>query len=1845
MRPAARTIDAATPSFSRRALAVLTALCLLLGQYNGGLVAAYATGADEVELQVGPSVTAVLSDGVLTLSGTGDTDDFTADAAPFAVYASEVRALVVEEGVSYIGSCLFYGLGGLEGELTLPGSVVGIGDGAFSGNGSETAPRFSAVRNLFESGEVVRSGDDGYAVDRIVQQDIAHPETLFYPGQAGEVTCSSENGSFMEAALTAGYERAGGAEDAEAAEPVETGEAGLEAEAQPEALQDEEAALASEGDAPGAALAAAEGATVVYVNQLDGSDGNPGTADEPKATLAGAAALLTSAADGGTTEGNRILIQGTYTRSSDERNLPAVPFTLAGADGDAVLQAPEKEAAGVSDHPLYLGAGFRLENIETVRIDHVYGNGHDLVIGEGVTTKGLYLYGYGQNALGGSSPSASVTALSGRILRIVGYLRSTPALDCGGRSSTVTVGGTASVDAIVAGSASGAVSNADVTVNVEGGYVGTLIGGNQGFSANPSPFTGKTKINVDGGQVKNLYGAGSGRNQSVPTYRGDLDIDVTGGKVENLYGAGSAAYVISDGVDASRVSVSVSGKGRVDSLFAAGKGWDDTSSLGIKNDTNMWGGFPEGTDPADFGSLTGTVEIAVEDGGTVGDMYASGQGYVSSSGDSPDEGTKSNAYLDGEAVVRVSGGTVTGSVYGGGKGIELDGYGRCARVTEGSRVRVEVTGGTVQGNVYGGGRTASVDGSASVAVSGGTVQGNVYGGSLQGAVGGATRVDVDGGTVNGSVYGGAYGVSGSVLVAGGSTVNMTDGWVRGNLYGGSELSDDGAVVAEGEAAPDLIVVNLVGGTVGGNVFGGGYRGTVNGSTHLHVGTGALDACSYYAGAGAEAKPALSASSLTVGGSVYAGGDFGGDGSDYDAVTVIGTSHVYVDGGGYDTGSGASGAPSMTVEGGVFGSGASCDAGQTRLVTLANYGEPVAGDGGAAAGATRTLTAVQRADRVLLLDAHVRLSGQSDAANADQTALYSLNRIGDHGEVDGLGSLGGGLVLQSGSTLVLDAPAIELAALRSLDADGKEATATSAAEAASNALLLNNGTLLRVSCSSADGEQYGPVKGFARLLAGESAEGYAYARIAPGGESDGGFVDGDGKEMAFTEQSSYRYWKVSGGGEANVTRQTVLTARTLESSDAGYGEDGYAVAKGVIELPPAEDGSTYTVKSVETSNARLVLAGAAKTGQGGAAEWQASGGDPTGADAQKAAIADSPLTTFGLFMKPGTGFAPGSSGAVVTTSATVSSIDGTVSGDAVPQIEFYLTYYNEGIVASQDPGTVTVVLQRSHGGAVQETTTASVQIVTRAANLSSLEMDLYATQGGSYAGKLYIPAGTSRQLTLVGVSSSDGSSLVPEGSSLSDNRFSLSLQAKQSQGWQSSGLMDAPCDLGSFAAGSPVRIGTTDSRHDAPIDIVLTNAPGFPPKDQADTVTLALEDASSGGSTVSVVLRIHWEQSAVASVEAGAGRQHNALTPSEGALAITQDSALTAAFSLSSPLSAAQSWVELRDEAGGSTVALPKGTELTLSSGEGFYRYEATGAEEGGRVKLGDFVAMSGGGHLSGNVAGSVSVIVDFGSSSSKLALGEYSLRLRNEGTADSVGAGFTVNNAAAKASVGVGGGSSQGAHAFELSLSRGSDTRFSGGATAVLSLADGAGFPEGTAFSLDGETSYPSGGKAYIPLSGGDAWTIEMDAPFAVGLAAGLYALDVQVFPTGASAGDAAPLTAAVGFAVEEGPSYALSVSQDSEESRIVEAGGALSFSIAYAVRGAAAEPVRIDVSAQRKTDAGYQNVQGWTVSGNDPLVAESSGTQTISVVAPAPLEPGTYRLLFKLGDREVPYNVVVAKP
>ena len=70
------------------------------------------------------------SDGVLTISGSGDMHGYGSSGAPWHGIRSMVKSAVIAEGVTSIGGCAFYDCTSLT-SVTIPDSVTSIGGYAF----------------------------------------------------------------------------------------------------------------------------------------------------------------------------------------------------------------------------------------------------------------------------------------------------------------------------------------------------------------------------------------------------------------------------------------------------------------------------------------------------------------------------------------------------------------------------------------------------------------------------------------------------------------------------------------------------------------------------------------------------------------------------------------------------------------------------------------------------------------------------------------------------------------------------------------------------------------------------------------------------------------------------------------------------------------------------------------------------------------------------------------------------------------------------------------------------------------------------------------------------------------------------------------------------------------------------------------------------------------------------------------------------------------------------------------------------------------------------------------------------------------------------------------------------------------------------------------------------------------------------------------------------------------------------------------------------------------------------------------------------------------------------------
>ncbi len=111
----------------KKLFAFLLSLCLLCSMF---CVNVYATEVSSTSDGIEYS----FADGVLTLSGSGDMEDYFFEEAPWYKYAEETLEVIIEDGITGIGDCAFYNFTKLE-EIEIPDSVTSIGINAFTNCG------------------------------------------------------------------------------------------------------------------------------------------------------------------------------------------------------------------------------------------------------------------------------------------------------------------------------------------------------------------------------------------------------------------------------------------------------------------------------------------------------------------------------------------------------------------------------------------------------------------------------------------------------------------------------------------------------------------------------------------------------------------------------------------------------------------------------------------------------------------------------------------------------------------------------------------------------------------------------------------------------------------------------------------------------------------------------------------------------------------------------------------------------------------------------------------------------------------------------------------------------------------------------------------------------------------------------------------------------------------------------------------------------------------------------------------------------------------------------------------------------------------------------------------------------------------------------------------------------------------------------------------------------------------------------------------------------------------------------------------------------------------------------
>ena len=305
-------------------------------------------------------------------------------------------------------------------------------------------------------------------------------------------------------------------------------------------------------------------------------------------------------------------------------------------------------------------------------------------------------------------------------------------------------------------------------------------------------------FDADGNVTETTGGVYGGGDMSAVNGNTKVDVqstDATGG-VLNVFGGGNTADVIGNS------QVDMTGGKVIQSVYGGGKG--QTTIVGGNVIVNM--GAKTGEAPSITYSGTGVVQGDVYGGSALG---------------------KVNTTADKTTTVNVYGGTVNGSVFGGGLG-QLE-------VAADPGNSIEAKDAIVAEN----------QGNATINVEGGTVKTAVYGGSnVNGVLKKDATVTLIGGTIGDSenpnndvVFGGGKGaptlVNGNVTVNVGTMTPATPpavptytgtATIYGHVYGGGALGNTNASKPESVVVFDATkktLVNLYAGTLNGYAYGGG----------------------------------------------------------------------------------------------------------------------------------------------------------------------------------------------------------------------------------------------------------------------------------------------------------------------------------------------------------------------------------------------------------------------------------------------------------------------------------------------------------------------------------------------------------------------------------------------------------------------------------------------------------------------------------------------------------------------------------------------------------------------------------------------------------------------------------------------------------------------------------------------------------------------------------------------------------------------------------------------------------------------------------------------------------------
>lgn len=361
----------------------------------------------------------------------------------------------------------------------------------------------------------------------------------------------------------------------------------------------------------------------------------------------------------------------------------------------------------------------------------------------------------------------------------------TPQVVIGDNAEDAT--GTVLIDGNVFGGGDAANVTGDTYLFIYNGNIYRVFGGGNGTTA-AANVAGSTFVGIYGGTIKEIYGG----SNSDGTIGGKITVNVAEQaapsnaaicpvQVNNLYGGGNVAKCHD-------IAVNIGKCTQIDSIFGGANKADVEGSITLKvtdgHIDNLFGGNNNS------GQVKGNITVSVDwaNGVTAGNARL-GNVY----------GGGNIASVDNETArtvtVNMQSATISGSVFGGGKG-------NTAVIVGSTNVNIGswTSPGDVivNGDVFGGGDLAAVEGPCNITLRDCDtyIQGDLYGGGNAAPVH-STNTTIWGGTVAGNVFGGGNGKD--------SSKNPKGAQVGYGRDDATKLAD----ISKAKA-----VTNIYGGTVG-----------------------------------------------------------------------------------------------------------------------------------------------------------------------------------------------------------------------------------------------------------------------------------------------------------------------------------------------------------------------------------------------------------------------------------------------------------------------------------------------------------------------------------------------------------------------------------------------------------------------------------------------------------------------------------------------------------------------------------------------------------------------------------------------------------------------------------------------------------------------------------------------------------------------------------------------------------------------------------------------------------------------------------------------------------------------